>query len=294
MDLHYKQEVTVGILVVVGIALFIWGSMWLGGRKFSRTPNVMIAFTDAGTLKRGSPVKVSGVLLGSVQAIDYQDYGKVRVGISLDPRVKPKRDASAQLSSVGLVADAVINFNPGVAPEPLPPDAVITGTIEKGFMALGDSLSKKANELMSNLSEIANKSLANDISRTLGAVQRMADLYANPNTGPSAELSRTLVQVQQMGARLDSTLNQLRLSGTLEHADTLIDHLARLSTDARGSASRLDTLLARINRGQGSLGRFATDTAFYENAQRLLKSLQEFVDDLRKHPGKLGITVRVF
>ena len=192
------------------------------------------------------------------------------------------------------MADAVINFNPGVAREPLAPDAVIVGTVDKGFMALGDELSKKANQLMTNLSEIANQSLAKDISRTLGAVQRMADLYANPNTGPSAELSRTLVQVQQMGARLDSTLNQLKLSGTLEHADTLIDHLSRLSTDARGSASRLDTLLARINRGQGSLGRFATDTAFYENAQRVLKSLQEFVDDLRKHPGKLGITVRVF
>ncbi|HEV8612619.1 MAG TPA: MlaD family protein, partial [Gemmatimonadales bacterium] len=261
MDLHYKQEITVGALVLVGVALFVWGTMWLGGRSFSSAPNVAIAFTDAGTLKRGSPVKVSGVLLGSVQSIEYQEYGKVLVRISLDPRVKPRRDASAQLSSVGLVADAVINFNPGADPEPLPADAIITGTIDKGFMALGDELSKKAKELMTNLSEIANKNLANDISRTLAAVQRMADLYANPRTGPSAELSRTLVQVQQMGARLDSTLSEFKLGGTLVHADTLMDHLSRLSADARAAALRLDTLVARINRGQGSLGRFVTDTA---------------------------------
>jgi phospholipid/cholesterol/gamma-HCH transport system substrate-binding protein len=294
MDLHYKQEVTVGILVVVGLALFIWGSMWLGGRSFSAAPNITISFTDAGTLKKGSPVKVSGVLLGKVQDIVYQEYGKVLVRIKVDPRVQPKRDASAELSSVGLVADAVINFKPGTAREPLPADAVIVGTVERGFMALGDELSKKAKELMTNLSDIANKNLANDISRTLAAVQRMADLYANPKTGPSAELSRTLVQVQQMGARLDSTLNEFKLSGTMAHADTLMDHLSRFSTDAHATALRLDTLVARINRGQGSLGRFATDTAFYENAQHVLKSLQELVDDLRKHPGKLGITVRVF
>lgn len=294
MDLHYKQEVTVGTLVVVGAALFIWGSMWLGGRSFSREPTVAIALTDAGTLKRGSPVKVSGVQLGTVQEIDYQEFGKVLIRIDLDPRVKPRRDASAELSSVGLVADAVIKFNPGVAAEPLPADAVIVGTVDKGFMALGDELSAKAKEVMSGLSDIANKRLADDISRTLSAVQRMADLYANPKVGPSAELSRTLAEVQRMGTRLDSTLNEFKLSGTMAHADTLMDNLSRLSGDAHATALRLDTLVARVNRGEGSLGKFAVDTAFYANAQRLLKSLQEFVDDLKKHPGKLGITVRVF
>jgi phospholipid/cholesterol/gamma-HCH transport system substrate-binding protein len=294
MDLHYKQEVTVGTLVVVGAALFIWGTMWLGGRSFSREPTVAIAFSDAGTLKRGSPVKISGVQLGTVQEIDYQDYGKVLIRIDLDPRVKPRRDAAAELASVGLVADAVINFNPGVAPEPLAPDAVIVGTVDKGFMALGEELSTKAKEVMGGLSDVANKRLADDISRTLAAVQRMADLYANPKVGPSAELSRTLLEVQRMGTRLDSTLNEFKLSGTIAHADTLMDNLARLSSGAHATAQRLDTLVARVNRGEGSLGKFAVDTAFYANAQRLLKALQEFVDDLKKHPGKLGITVRVF
>src|SRR4026208_1914936 len=53
MDLHYKQEVTVGTLVLVGAALFIWGTMWLGGRSFSREPTVAIAFSDAGARLAG-------------------------------------------------------------------------------------------------------------------------------------------------------------------------------------------------------------------------------------------------
>lgn len=294
MDLHYKQEITVGLLVVMAGALFIWGTLWLGGKKFRREPNVTIAFPDAGTLKRGSPVKISGVQLGTVQEIEYQDFGKVLVRIDLDQRVKPKRDASAELSSVGLVADAVIKFNPGTAPELLPPSTVIAGTVDRGFMALGTELAGKAKEVMTNLSDIANKKLADDLSRTLQAVQRMADLYSNPKAGPSAELERTLIEVQRMGNRLDSTLNEFKLSGTLAHADSLMSNLTRLSSDAHVSALRLDTLLARVNRGEGSLGKFTTDTAFYANAQRALKSIQEFVDTLRKHPGKLGITVRVF
>ena len=50
MDLHYKQEVTVGTLVLVGVLLFIGGSMWLGGKTFSRAPKVHVQFEDAGRL----------------------------------------------------------------------------------------------------------------------------------------------------------------------------------------------------------------------------------------------------
>jgi phospholipid/cholesterol/gamma-HCH transport system substrate-binding protein len=166
--------------------------------------------------------------------------------------------------------------------------------VDKGFMALGESLTAKANTVMTRISELADKRLTQDLSRTLAAVQRMADLYANPNSGPSGELTRTLVEVQRMGNRLDSVLTEFKISGSLAHADTLMDNLSKLSADARVTARRVDTLLARINRGEGSLGKFATDTLFYANAQRAIKALQDFVDDLRKHPGKLGLTVRVF
>jgi phospholipid/cholesterol/gamma-HCH transport system substrate-binding protein len=293
MDLHYKQEVTVGALVLVGAVLFIGGTMWLGGRSFSRAPEVTIAFADAGTLKRGSPVKVSGVTLGSVSGIDFREFGKVLVQVTLDNRVQPRSDASARLTTVGLVADAIINFNPGTAADPLPVDKIVAGTIEPGFMALGNELGERAKTVMSGLSEVANKKLADDLSKTLSAVQRMANLYSDREHGPSAELTRTLAEVQRMSHRLDSALDDAKPASAVRRADSLMSELTRLSTDARATATRLDTLLARVNRGEGTLGRFANDTAFYANAQRLMKSLQEFVDDLKKHPGKIGITVRI-
>jgi phospholipid/cholesterol/gamma-HCH transport system substrate-binding protein len=294
MDLHYKQEVTVGTLVLVAAALFIWGTMWLGGRSLGGAPTITIAFPDVGTLKRGSPVKVSGVQLGEVHDIEYQEYGRVLVRAELDSRVQPKQDASAELASVGLVADAVINFNPGTAAAPLAPDAVIQGTIDAGFMAIADTLGARATQVLGGISEFTNKELAETLRGTLAAVQRMASLYADPRAGPSAELTRTLQEVQRMGARLDTAIAELRLSNTVATADSLMAGLSRLSSDARATAQRFDTLMARVNRGEGTLGRFVTDTAFYANAQRVLKSVQEFVDDLKRHPGKLGITLRVF
>ena len=65
MDLHYKQEATVGALVLVALILFIGGTMWLGGKQFSTRTPVAVQFADDGTLKRGSPVRGSGVQLSS-------------------------------------------------------------------------------------------------------------------------------------------------------------------------------------------------------------------------------------
>ena len=31
MDLHYRQEITVGALVLVGVRIFVLGGMWLSG-----------------------------------------------------------------------------------------------------------------------------------------------------------------------------------------------------------------------------------------------------------------------
>ena len=294
MDLHYKQEITVGALVIVGLALFLGGTMWLSGRTFSRAPTIAIVFPEVETLKRGSPVKVSGVELGTVKEIVYQRYVRVLVHASLDPQVLVKRDATASLGSVGLVADAVINLNPGSAAEPLPAGAIVEGTVEPGLLSSAPDLTARANDVMAGVAEIANKRLADELSQTLAAVQRLASLYANAKAGPSADLSLTLTEVRRMGARLDSTLNELRLTGTMTTADSLMRSLTVLSTSARVTAERLDTLMARVNRGEGSLGRLATDTAFYHNAREALRAFQEFVDDIKKHPGKLGITVRIF
>ncbi|MGH7560288.1 MAG: MlaD family protein [Gemmatimonadales bacterium] len=293
MDLHYKREVTVGGLVLLGIGLFIAGTMWLSGRSFSTAPEVVIIFPDAATLKRGSPVRVSGVTMGTVEDIQLEEVGRVRVQISLSERIRPRRDATARLSSVGLVGDVVIKLDPGRAAEPLG-DTPIRGTVDAGITEIGATLSDKAGAVLTGLSQIEYRKIADQLSTTLAGFDRLARVYGDTRSGPTAELTRTMESLRSVGARLDSTLAGLDLHRTSARADSVMDNLARLSADASGTARQLDSLVGRVRRGQGSLGRLVSDTAFYDNAQRLLKSIQEFVDDLRKHPGKLGIQIRIF
>ena len=59
MDLNYKQEITVGTMVLVGIALFIAGTMWLKGTKIGREHLVRVEFADVGSLKVGGDVRAT-------------------------------------------------------------------------------------------------------------------------------------------------------------------------------------------------------------------------------------------
>jgi phospholipid/cholesterol/gamma-HCH transport system substrate-binding protein len=295
MDLHYKQEVTVGVLVLAGIGLFLGGTMWLQGRRFSQGDReVTIAFPDVGTLKRGSAVRVSGVNLGGVEDIEFESVGKVLVRVSLSPKVTPKIDATAKLATVGLVGDAVVVFHPGTSTEPLPPGQIIQGMVDQGLMEIGAELSGKAKETLTGLNEIANKRLADNLNATLEALQRFVDVYSNPARGPVKELTVSMQALQRLSDRLDSTLARAELEGTLRKSDTLMTTLSTTSASFTTTAARFDSLLQKINRGDGSLGKLVNDTLLYQDIRRVAQAVEKLVDELRKHPGKITIQIKAF
>jgi phospholipid/cholesterol/gamma-HCH transport system substrate-binding protein len=183
---------------------------------------------------------------------------------------------------------------PGTAPEPLAANAIIVGTVEKGFTDMGNEIGAQAKQVMNGINQIEFKQLSDNLNKTLLSFQRITELYGDTKNGPMSELNGTMLGLQRVSARIDSVLAAAQLDRTLHTADSLMTNLTRLSADAQTTAKQLDLVLGKVNRGEGSLGKFASDTLFYDNAQKLLKSLQEFADELKKHPGKIGLTVKIF
>ncbi len=295
MDLHYKQEATVGALVLVAVVLFIAGTMWLSGRSLRPGGGkLLVQFENVGTLKRGNPVKVSGVTLGSVAAIDFEEFGKVMVELELSNRITPKLDASAKLVSIGLVGDMQVELNPGSAVEPLPAGRVLIGTQDQGLTALGMDLGNQAQDLMAGVQELANKRLADDLHETLKAMQRMMNLYGDTTRGPTAEIGPTMRSLQRLSERLDSTLSNPDLERLLAHADTATARLTNLTDQFTTTSARLDTLLTKMNSGDGTMGRLVSDSTLYVEITETSRSLRKFLDELTKNPGKITVQVKFF
>jgi phospholipid/cholesterol/gamma-HCH transport system substrate-binding protein len=303
MDLSYKREVTVGSLVILAVVLFVVGTSWLSGRSVTADEDEFwkIQFKSAANLKPSSVVRISGVSVGKVERVQVMDVGKVLVMITLPDRFVPRVDASAQVVAVGFVGDAAIEFNPGQAPQRLTRDRVIIGTQAAGFTDMAQSLGDRADSILLGAQQIVNKRTADELYATLTALQstlnaaeRTMRVYGDAQNGPTAQLTKTLASLERLTGRLDSTLADPALARTLQRADTLTGNLATMTAQFSSTGARLDTLLTNLNQGRGTMGKFATDTGLYTDLREVSKSLKEFLDDLKKHPGKIPVTVEIF
>jgi phospholipid/cholesterol/gamma-HCH transport system substrate-binding protein len=216
------------------------------------------------------------------------------VTASLPEQIRPRVDAEAKIVSVTLVGDYAVDFDPGRSGQVLAPGKVILGTQDLGLAGKAAELSDRADSILIGAQAIVNKETAEQLRSmltalegTLKAAQRTMQIYGDSTRGPTAELTRTMASFRQLSERLDSTLANPALSRTLSRTDTLTGNLAAMT-------ARFDSTLAAINRGQGTLGKFATDSGLYYDMRDLSKSMKELLDELKKNPGKVGVTVKLF
>ena len=295
MDLNYKQEITVGTMVLVGIALFIAGTMWLKGTKIGREHLVRVEFADVGSLKVGGDVTISGVSQGRVKRIELEPNSRVLVTFSVPPKVVPKVDATAKVTAGFFSADSRVLFNPGTeSAPPLAEGQVIQGVMDEGLTGKVAGLGDRADSVMIGLQAIANQRTADDLHTTLVSMQRALNAMESRLKTTGDEAEKTMRSLQALSARLDTTVQSLPLHSAISNADTLTRNLSAMSIQLKNAGGKLDTLLAGINAGQGTLGKFATDSGLYNDMRAVSQSLKNLIDELNKHPGKVTVQVKMF
>jgi SMC interacting uncharacterized protein involved in chromosome segregation len=120
------------------------------------------------------------------------------------------------------------------------------------------------------------------------------DYLADQRNGPTSQVNPTMVALQKATARMDSMVGQIdarklqfRVDSTMASASQAADRLSALSV-------RADSLMTRIQRNDGSLGRFMNDTSLYVNLTHTLQAMTDLLNEIKKNPGKIGVTVKVF
>jgi phospholipid/cholesterol/gamma-HCH transport system substrate-binding protein len=292
MDLGYKQEIGVGALVLLGLALFVFGMFWLTGRSIRSTGvEARVVFTNVSGLKQGDPVMVSGVKKGRVARVDLERVGRVTVTLEVGSDVRPRLDATALVTALDFFGAKFIDYSPGSEDKDfLPRASLIVGSNPPGLTDIAGGLATRANELIGNATTLVSRQLGEDIHNTLVATQRGMNALAEMGGGSLVgQTTKTLAAAERMMARMDSLL----ASSTGERVDTISANLAALTDHLGNATASLDTLLGKMNRGEGSLGKVATDTALYSNLNATLTALTKLLDDLRERPGRY-LTVKVF
>jgi phospholipid/cholesterol/gamma-HCH transport system substrate-binding protein len=111
-------EIWVGLFIVAGMAALFFLSMKVSNlNKFSSDDGyrVMVHFENIGGLKVRSPVSVSGVRVGRVEAIEYDmNNYEALVTLKIDNHYNTfPSDTSASIFTSGLLGEQYVSLEPG-------------------------------------------------------------------------------------------------------------------------------------------------------------------------------------
>ena len=122
-------ETVMGALVLVVAALFLFFAYTTSQVTAVRGYQVMAKFSNAGGLKNGGDVRISGIKVGSItnEKLDPKTFQAI-VQMSIDPSIKLATDSVAQITSSGLLGDNFISIEPGNEDELIAAGGTITHT----------------------------------------------------------------------------------------------------------------------------------------------------------------------
>jgi phospholipid/cholesterol/gamma-HCH transport system substrate-binding protein len=126
---------------------------------------------------------------------------------------------------------------------------------------------------------------------------QLAAIGENIDTGTAA-LARGAQSLERTLRRADSATSNEQLQHILSHTDTVTADLTQIAANIKavsGAAAaqqqsigriiqNTDSVLARLEAGQGTLGKLSRDSALYNESVAAIHSLRSMLDDMKSNP----------
>jgi len=245
-----KTEFKVGLTVTVALLLLGAALIWVKDVQVG-TQTANILFSNVSGLEIGSPVTVSGVKKGKVEALQVLG-NNVNAKISLAPDVTLYRDAKARLMMRELMTGKKIELDPGQAESgKLGQGELIEGIFVADIPQLVgyageaiDTLRLLVGDMRQTLRNanviIGDKALQEDLKISIknirlassDLVQISRDMRAIDIKAIAHNLDTTLVNINAFSKQLKPEVTQTvkQVQSTLTHADTLIQSLQKITS----------------------------------------------------------------
>jgi len=299
---HTWSELKIGVLMIAAVAITALAVFLLTGGKgfFWQRYHLKSRFPNVAGLKPGSPVRLAGVDVGDVDAVDLAgDQVDVVFQVNKAYRDRITTTSIAKLGSVSLLGESAVDITPSGTGAPIPEWGYVPqGRPAAQLSDITDQASQGVEELTGLIHDLrtgrgtAGKLLTNDdlyvqLSAFVNAANgltagiqqgkgTLGKLATDPKTADLLQAS--LQNVEQMTRQLNSGEGSL---GKLLRDDSF----ARSLSAATGN---LNSLAEKLNRGEGTAGKLMTDPALFNQLSATTQSLNQLVASINSGDGTMG------
>jgi len=260
-----SAEAKVGLFVLVALIILGYMSFRVGEQGFGMKKGypVNVVFDDATGLEKDASVQIAGVEVGRVEDISLKN-GKALVRLRITPEVKLEKDAEAKIKAYGILGDKYVDIVPGTPGE----EHISAGgdIVKTGQQADIDKLLSELGTIAGDVMEVT-ASLRNTVGGAQGE-ENLRAIIDNTRT-ITEDLSRIVKQN-------DDKLN------------LMVDNLSEASTEMRRAFATLNSIVEKIDSGQGTIGQLVENKDAFDNLNETLASLKDITDKINRGEGSVG------
>jgi phospholipid/cholesterol/gamma-HCH transport system substrate-binding protein len=240
--------------------------------------------------------------VGNVNDIKFKDNsGKLIVTFSVSNDFEFSSNSVAELYDTGIIGGKGIQILPMFDGSPMAKsgDTLTTGIkpgltdlVQKNLAPLQQKIEgavSHADSLIINFNKILNAKTRNDLRESISGLTILVKSFQNSATTLDVLLSDNKNDISKVIENINTiTNNFVKLSDTLANTDitTTIKNL-------ESTLNNLDIMLAKIENGDGTIGKLMTDEELYKNLTASSKELDLLLQDFRLNP-KRYVNVSVF
>jgi phospholipid/cholesterol/gamma-HCH transport system substrate-binding protein len=260
------------LLLFTATIIVVFGQM-----RFDRTNGYAAVFSDASGLRAGQFVRASGVEVGKVSRVDFNDSGGVRVSFAVDRGLPLFTSTTAAIRYLNLTGDRYLDLQRGDNNQLLLPGATIP--IEHTQPALDlDALIGSFRPLFRSL----DPQKVNTIAESLITVFQGQGGTINDILDQTAELTSHVADSDQAIGQVVKNLNVV-LETTVRHQgefDRTVNDFEGLVTGLKNRADPLADAIAHISDVSGTVADLLADdrSLLHDTVGHLETVQQPFVD----------------
>ena len=319
-----SNETKVGLLAVVTIIMSVIGYNFLKGINLVNAPNIIYAdYENVASLPIGAPVSINGLQVGVVKEMFFkEDLQNIRVAMNIEKEFRIPDNAVAVITSAGLIGGSSIFIDyEGVCngDDCVQNEEVIRGRVAsalEAYLGRPEELDPYFENLKRNVGPVTDTIKArltdpNDDDAISKSIRDIAVVLENLKS-TTANLNRLVVanrqplngtlqnaqsitdNISQNRDEIDGILSNtdsltakladLELNRTLDNTNQALASLQNTMTSADKAVGELTSLLQRINRGEGAIGKLLTDESVISKITSMAVKVDSLAEDFRERP----------
>jgi phospholipid/cholesterol/gamma-HCH transport system substrate-binding protein len=287
------REAWVGLFVVAGLAaILVTLAIMTDAALFRGRYIVTTTVPNAGGIRKGDPVQMRGVNIGRILGFTIS-HQSVEVRLEIEGEYPIPADSRVEIKASGLLGGMVADVIPGSSTQSLKWGGQLPGSSGVGLFDKMDSLAGEADKVAKKVQNLlSDQTVANlqggaaEARESLESLHRILQDERDDLQALTASLRRT-------AEGMEKATTGPELERTVKNVDALVEKLNGTASILDRSSKSLDSILARMDRGEGVLGKLSRDDQLYTNAteataniSKAAQELQALVADVRAQPKK--------